>query len=101
MKVVYTIQSISSLEESLDFAMAEGGLSPEKATQLKRRLMNRADSLALNPYKGQREEYLQHLEEDHRRIVEGHIKIIYKVMNEIIYITDFFDSRQDPAKMKG
>ncbi|MEO0555107.1 MAG: type II toxin-antitoxin system RelE/ParE family toxin [Bacteroidota bacterium] len=64
-------------------------------------MFDRADSLAANPYKGQREEYLRHLEEDHRRIIEGHYKIIYKIENGAIYITDFFDSRQDTSKMKG
>jgi hypothetical protein len=57
--------------------------------------------LALNPYKGQCEEYLEHLKEDHRRIIEGHFKIIYKVENESVYIIDFFDSRKNPASMKG
>ena len=76
-------------------------LAPEKAANIKDQLFNRADSLALNPDKGQREEYLQHLQEDHRRIIEGHFKIIYKIEGESVYITDFFDSRQDPEKMKG
>ncbi|MFT7030953.1 MAG: hypothetical protein ACJA2C_002354 [Marinoscillum sp.] len=57
--------------------------------------------MALNPHKGQLEEYLQHLKEDYRRIIEGHFKIVYKIENEAIYITDFFDSRQEITKMKG
>lgn len=101
MKVIYTDQSINSLEESLKFSIEEQGLSPEKAASLKNQLFNRADSLALNPNKGQREEHLQHLQEDHRRIIEGHYKVIYKIEGESIYITDFFNSRQDPEKMKG
>ena len=101
MIIIYTDQSIASLEESLDFAIEEQKLSPEKASQLKLRLFNRADNLLQNPYKGQREEYLADLKEGHRRIIEGHFKIIYKIENQAIYITDFFDSRKDPAKMKG
>lgn len=38
---------------------------------------------------------------EHRRIIEGHYKIIYRVEGQAIYITDIFDSRQDPNKMKG
>lgn len=101
MKVIYTDQSIDSLEESLYFSIEEQGLAPEKASSLKDQLFNRAESLAQNPNIGQREEYLQHLKEGHRRIIEGHFKIIYKVEGEIIYITDFFDSRQNPEKVKG
>lgn len=63
--------------------------------------LDQADSLTFNPNKGQRGEYLQHLNQAHRKIIEGHVKIIYKVENNTIYITDFFDPRQDPAKMKG
>jgi hypothetical protein len=37
----------------------------------------------------------------HRRLVESHYKIIYRVVGEYIYVTDIFDSRQDPDKMKG
>jgi plasmid stabilization system protein ParE len=100
MKVIYTSQSIVSLEESLRFLMEEQGLSQTKAATIKTKLFNRADSLILNPNRGQREEYLQHLKEDHRRIVEGNFKIIYKIVEETIYIVDFFDTRQDPEKMK-
>lgn len=101
MKVVYTDQSIDSLEELLEFTVEDQGLSPEKATSMKNQLFNRGDSLALNPYMGQLEEFLHHLDEGHRRIIEGHCKIIYKIVGESIYITDFFDTRQNPAKMKG
>lgn len=68
---------------------------------LKNTLFDRADSLVLNPYKGQLEDYLNHLKLDHRRIIEGHFKIVYRVEKKFIYVTDFFDSRQDPSKMKS
>lgn len=51
MKVIYTSQSIDSLEESLNFAIEEQEPPLEKATLLKDRLFDRADSLALNPLK--------------------------------------------------
>ena len=101
MKVIYTDQSIDSLEETLYFLIEVQGFSLEKAVSIKDQLFNRADSLTLNPNKGQREEYLQHLQEDHRRIIYGHFKIIYKIEGGAVYITDFFDSRQGPEKMKG
>ena len=37
----------------------------------------------------------------HRRLIESHFKIIYRVIGDCIYITDIFDSRQDADKMKG
>jgi hypothetical protein len=50
---------------------------------------------------GQKEKYLEHLGQSHRRIIEGHYKIIYRIEEEVIYITDIFDTRQDRTKMKG
>lgn len=64
-------------------------------------MQDMADSLINHPYKGQFEEYLEHLGKGHRRLIEGYTKIIYLVKEDCIYITDFFDTRQDPAKMKG
>lgn len=58
-------------------------------------------TLKVNPYKGQLESYLEHLNLSHRRIIEGNYKIIYRVDSNTIFITDIFDSRQDPSKMKG
>jgi len=101
MKVLYTDQSIDSIEESLNFAIEIQGLSLKNAQLLKSLLFDRAESLAQNPFKGQCEEYLKHLKEEHRRIIEGHFKIIYKIKNGAIYITDFFDSRSDPKAMKS
>lgn len=45
--------------------------------------------------------FLEHLGLGHRRLIESHYKIIYRVVGEYIYVTDIFDSRQDPEKMKG
>jgi plasmid stabilization system protein ParE len=101
MKVIYSDQSLLSLEESLDFTIEQLEVPPEKVSELIQNLFNRADSLGLNPYKGQKENDLEHLQENHRRLIEGNFKIIYKIENDSVYITDFFYSRQDPHKMKG
>ena len=63
--------------------------------------MAKTDKLLTNPSMGQQEEYLEHLGLGHRRVIDGNYKIIYRVEGENIYITYIFDSRQDPAKMKG
>ncbi|MEO8068128.1 MAG: hypothetical protein ABI599_10590 [Flavobacteriales bacterium] len=36
-----------------------------------------------------------------RRWVVGNIKIIYHIDRDTILVTDIFDARQDPGKMKG
>ncbi len=97
MKLVYTEQALVSFEEALEFIALD--VSYEKLIEIRDKILDTADTLLLQPFSGQREYLLEHL--DHRRLVEGHYKIIYRVVDEYIYITDIFDSRQDPAKMKG
>jgi len=101
MKVIYTDQSLDSLHEVMEFLLNDLSIPIEKVSKIKTQLLDQADSLAINPYKGQKEEYLEHLGKDYRRLIKGQFKIIYMIIDEFIYITDFFDTRQDPQKMKG
>jgi len=52
------------------------------------------------PFAGQKEEFLEDMKLEHRRIVEGNYKIIYRIHGDTVYVTDIFDSRQNPIKMK-
>ena len=99
MKLVYTEQALISLEETLEFIALS--VSQEKLIEIRNRILDRADTLLKQPLIGQKEPFLDHLGLGHRRLIEGHCKIIYKVVSDCIYITDIFDSRQDPEKMKG
>ena len=98
MKLVYTEQAIISLEEALEFIALK--VSYEKLVEIRNRILDAADTLPLQLQQGQKEPYLEHLFLEHRRLIEGNYKIIYRVIGEYIYITDIFDSRQDPDKMK-
>lgn len=73
----------------------------DKVNEIRDSILAKADKLLADPYIGQQEEYLEHLGKGHRRLIEGNYKIIYRVQGEDIYITDIFDSRQHPSKMKG
>jgi toxin ParE1/3/4 len=99
MKIKYTEQSLISLQESLEFISKE--VSLEKLIEIRDQILNSTDILIQHPKLGKKEEYLEHLKLGHRRIIGGHYKVIYRVEKEIIYITDIFDTRQDPNKMKG
>ncbi len=99
MKLVYTRQALISLEESLEFIAPH--LSSETLETIRNGILDRADKLIKNPSSGRREEYLEHLGLNHRRVIDSHYKIIYRIIDRTIYITDIFDCRQDPAKMKG
>lgn len=99
MILLYTEQALCSLEESLDFLASN--ISPEKLIEIRDEILDSADSLLLQPLQGQEEPFLKHLGLGHRRLIVSHYKIIYRIDKEYIYITDIFDSRQDPDKMKG
>lgn len=99
MKLIYTEQALISLEEVLEFFSKE--VSDKKLIETRDKILDAADTLLKQPYSGQKEFLLEHLKLDHRRLVEGNYKIIYRVVEGFIYITDIFDTRQDPAKMKG
>ena len=70
------------------------------AQKIKNRILEKALTLRTLPYKGQLEINLEELKEEHRYLVEGNYKIIYKVMQSTVFVTDIFDTRQDPEKMK-
>lgn len=99
MKLVYTEQAIISLEEALNFIAPK--VSEDKLIEIRNKILDKADTLLTHPLKGQQEPFLEHLGLHHRRLIEGHYKIIYRIIDDCIYITDIFDSRQDPDKMKG
>lgn len=101
MKVVYTDQSHDSLADLSDFLSEKQGWTLEKLLELRAKMLDKADSLIITYNHYQQEEYLEHLGKTHRRAIEGYYKIIYRVEGELIYVTDFFDTRQNPEKMKG
>ncbi|HET8858373.1 type II toxin-antitoxin system RelE/ParE family toxin [Marivirga sp.] len=101
MKVILTVQSITRLEQSLRFQLEELQIPKDQVVKIKNKLIEKAKSLSVSPYKGQYEPYLSKLKKGHRRLIEGNFKIVYRVEGNIIYVVDFFDSRDNPMKMKG
>ncbi len=99
MKLVYTEQALLGLEEALAFISHK--VPHKKLIEIRDEILDCADTLVLHPLQGQEEPYLEHLGLGHRRLVVSHYKIIYRIIEDYIYITDIFDSRQDPDKMKG
>jgi hypothetical protein len=86
------------LEEVLEFYRPK--LTSSKITILKSRLLDKVASLAQSAFHGQIEPTLENLELGHRRTIEGHVKIIYRIDGEVVTVIDFFDSRMNPKKVK-
>ncbi|GAB5522166.1 MAG: hypothetical protein Roseis2KO_00380 [Roseivirga sp.] len=100
MRILYTEQALNSLEEAMHFLIYKQKLPEAKVQSIKNRVLDAADNLKQNPYGNQLEPRLSKLQMGHRRLVSGHFKIIYWIQGDTIFIADFFDSRQDPEKMK-
>lgn len=49
---------------------------------------------------GQEEPTLKPLNDGHRYLVHNHLKIIYRLKSDTIFITHVFDTRQQPSKLK-
>jgi plasmid stabilization system protein ParE len=101
MKLVYSEYALEQLQTILNFLVYELEIPPEKAFQIRDGILDKADTILINIYMAQREEFLEHLEQSHRRIVIGNYKIVYTIKKDHVLITDIFDTRQDPKKMKG
>ncbi len=66
------------------------------AKKIKSDIFFTTKQLIRHPESGQVEPTLKQLNQDHRYLIEGNYKIIYKKVNQDILITDVFDTRQDP-----
>ncbi len=64
------------------------------AEKIRKSIFNATKILPKQPLLGQIEENLIELNQGHRYLVEGNYKIIYRVINKDIYITDVFACSQ-------
>ena len=64
-------------------------------------ILDRADELEHYPELGPEEDNLLSLKQGHRSLLVGtQYKIIYLLAKPFVVITDIFDVRQDPEKMR-
>lgn len=70
------------------------------AGKIRDNILAGAGQLEKHSHLGQIEDLLKDMEGVHRYIVKDNYKIIYKIQSHKIYITDVFDTRQDPDKIK-
>ena len=93
MVVRFAAWAESCLREIYDYYLEEA--SPEKASEIVNKIIDRAESLESHPNRGRKEEDLKSLGKGHRYLLEYHYKIIYKVEGELVTITDIFSNHHD------
>jgi len=96
MKVLITRPARNSLKAIHEHYRKE--VSIRVADKIKLGISQKLRFLADNPHSGQIEETLRDMGLGHRRIVERNYKIIYRIIDDVIHVTDIFDSRRDPSK---
>ena len=74
--------------------------SSKVADKFKKSILGATKKLSKSPLLGPIEENLIELKQEHRFLVEGKYKIIYRIIDDNIFIVDIFDCRQNPQKMK-
>jgi len=96
MKVVYTESSFHSLEEITDMLLKHH--SVKKVNSIREKTLDKVERLKLFSEQGQIEPNLISLDNKHRYILEKQTKIIYRIINDTVIVTDFFDTRQNLKK---
>ncbi len=74
--------------------------SVKTAKKIKASVFEATKQLVKFSKSGTKEENLRDLKEDHRYLVAGKFKVIYKIEDNTIYITDVFNCEQNPQKMR-
>ncbi len=99
MRVFWTSFALNSLKEIYDYYKEFASI--QVAKNIKNSILSTTSQLSTHPLSGTREELLKNFNEDYRYIIRGNYKVIYKIKDKDIYITDVFDTRQNPDKIKN
>lgn len=99
MKIKFTRNAERRLAQIRDYHASQG--NPRKGVKIIKAVRKGTERLKGYPMLGQEEEGLKHFGKGHRYIlVEKIYKVIYRVAKRLIFVTDIFDTRQDPDKMR-
>ena len=85
MNIQWTLEAKKDLKKIYKFYVKYS--SKELALKTINQAFNKVKTLELGTELGQEEELLKHLNQGHRYLISNHNKIIYKVENDIIYVS--------------
>lgn len=98
MKIRITQRAEELLKEIYKYYKREASITV--ARRIKNSILERIKTLKDYKELGPVDEHLELLNLGHRKLTQGNYKIVYRIEKNIIYITDIFDSQQDPDKQK-
>ena len=97
MKIIWTDFAVESLKDIFDYYSDK--VSGKIAHKIRKQIFSSTKQLIKNPASGQLELNLEKLKQNHRYLVNGNYKIVYRINENEIIINDVFDTRQDPIKI--
>lgn len=99
-EIIWSEFAENQLDEIYDYYQKKA--SPRIAKKLIKEIINEPNKLINSPLIGQEEEFLKQRKIQYRYLVFKNYKLIYSVdiENGYIKITDVFDTRQNPQKIK-
>ena len=97
MKIIWTDFAIRNLKDIFDYYSTKA--NKKVAHKMRRQLLKSTKQLIDHPNSGQIEPNLIILNKNHRYLVSGNYKLIYRIVGSEIIINDVFDTRQNPSKM--
>lgn len=91
----YSNNALRRIQQIVDF------YGKQKGNRIAKEVFDRADELLQHSELGPLEPALDELKQGHRALLVGtRYKIIYLIKESVIFVTDIFDVRQDPDKIK-
>jgi toxin ParE1/3/4 len=96
-KIIWTNPAVDDLSEI--FLFLEITINIEKAEEITTKLYQRVDDLFDFPEMGTTAYDRHDIKSQYRYLVEKPYKILYSVLNDIIYIEAVYDTRQDPMRV--
>jgi ParE toxin of type II toxin-antitoxin system, parDE len=100
MNLIYTSTAWLSLDKSINFLRLQE-VPENKISEIVEEVFKRAETLKNFPYSGQKETMLSNRNNLYRRLVIRYFKIVYFIEGENVFVVAFFDTRQDPKKLKA
>lgn len=100
-KIIWSDFAIKQMDEILNFYLNRTK-SERIANQIIKRILKASERLKTNPEIGQLESALEGRSVEYRYVLESNYKLIYTINSDTfsIRITDVFDTRQSPFKIK-
>lgn len=97
MKIIWSDFAIGNLKNIFNYYKIKA--STKVAHEIRKQIFESTKQLIDNPESGQVEFHLKKLEQNHRYLLSGNYKIIYRIGKDRIFVNDVFDVRQNPNKM--